>query len=1573
MFFLLYAGVHSQTLSPRLIASAGGSSSVAGGTVSWTMGETNIATFISGTTILSQGIQQPEVDILTGSITGTAFCAGVAVSVPFTASGYYGSGNVFTAQLSNGSGSFASPVNIGTLTSTVSGTVSATIPANTASGTGYRIRVTANLPNYTGLDNGADITIRPQFTTGEITTTGETICYNASPAAAIGNAADASGGDLSITYSWRSSADGYAAAIDGAIESTYLPSGTFTTTTSYKRYAKDNTCNTTPEVSTGTWTVTVIELPVAGTNGTLTICAGTTVTAEQLFAQLGGSPDAGGAWTPTLGGAGTYTYTVTATSPCTEADASTVTVTEQAQPNAGTNGSVVICAGSNVTEAQLYAAITGEDAGGIWTPTLGGAGTYTYTVSATSPCTGTATATVTVTEQVQPVAGTNGTLTICAGTTVTAEQLFAQLGGSPDAGGAWTPTLAGAGTYTYTVSATSPCTTVATATVAVTENQPVVANAGSDLDLCSASSTFLVGNEPAPGTGQWTRVSGPNTPSIYPPSGNIAILSGLITSDIPYIYRYTIINGVCTRADEVMIYNEQVPTAAYAGENQTLCSTITSVTLTGNTPVYGTGTWTQVAGTTTATLTVGNPVTVSGLVAGTYTFAWEISNGTCPPYRDLVDVILIPPCDVYAGPDKTICEGSTIRLDDATSSNCGNMHWSTNGDGAFNDINALHPVYTPGLNDKILGSVVLRMDCSSCCSVTCPPDFDVMTLNISEPPTAYADAASTPEDVTLAVAASPATGLLSNDTDPESDPLTVTQFVVGITTHTLVSGTASATQAEGVITIHSDGSYTFVPTPNYYGTVPVITYTISDGNGGTSSSTLTITVTSVNEFPIAVNDAKSTHDTPVTADASVNDTPSPDGGNTWELEGASGGAVHGTVSMTSVGVYTYTPSPSYHGLDVFTYKLCDVDGDCATATVTIATLPVIQCHDDIITCINAVPFDLYTELGGSYPPDGDFSGEGVTDGFFYPLEAETGSHTITYTYTMFTYVNTCTTVIGVDAANAITIAGQVKYWNSEETYMETPFPTDINGTRPPDYFYVALYEATHTMTITNPLDGALEWKKVDVTTAEAFNNETGVWDVSMDFMSYFKFNTLLDPTKQYYMTVWDGSNVYQEFVNTGTQTGNLYNPELGSSYTWRSWGGVSALDALAMQYMISGATPINDDPYSWYWVGNNSYIFPATVDLSYGFYSNKIADVNSVNGITALDALTTQYRIAGLQPTFPNNTPNFQVAGRFVETIPVKTFPDPSVTDRKTPFTLGNYPDLKFTKSSVPYTYFSMAISHYYKSADFNSKTYTQSLNTPVGSCPDYGYINIYYTATGDVNSSYIPPTHVFKGENPSVSLAYDDELIAQKGEIVSIPVRIDRTANLGAITLGMKYRKDLIKVIEVPGYDVVKIDQEQGTVRLAWADLFGKMVFANDVILTVKVMVLADILPDNRLFELESITELGEADAKRMEGVTLKTSSIATQQAQNADMFITNYPNPFEAKTTFTYSLPEPGKVKLEVYNKLGQMIRTLVDMDQNVGLHNLETDNFDLAPGVYTYRLVLQGAIRSYTASKSMVILRK
>ncbi|MBW7468416.1 hypothetical protein ABID22_002827 [Pontibacter aydingkolensis] len=98
-------------------------------------------------------------NIATSALESSSLCAGVNISIPYSISGSYNTGNVFTAQLSNASGSFASPTSIGTVAGTTSGTINATVPANTPTGTGYRIRVVSSDPAVTGSDNGSDIIV----------------------------------------------------------------------------------------------------------------------------------------------------------------------------------------------------------------------------------------------------------------------------------------------------------------------------------------------------------------------------------------------------------------------------------------------------------------------------------------------------------------------------------------------------------------------------------------------------------------------------------------------------------------------------------------------------------------------------------------------------------------------------------------------------------------------------------------------------------------------------------------------------------------------------------------------------------------------------------------------------------------------------------------------------------------------------------------------------------------------------------------------------------------------------------------------------------------------------------------------------------------------------------------------------------------------------------------------------------------------------------------------------------------------------------------------------------------------
>jgi len=108
------------------------------------------------TTCSGQGTS--NVSITTSAISPTSICPGSSLNVSFTANGTFNSGNIYTAQLSNATGSFSSPVTIGTLSSAQSGTIACTSPSN-QTGTGFRIRVISSDPAITGTDNGSNLNI----------------------------------------------------------------------------------------------------------------------------------------------------------------------------------------------------------------------------------------------------------------------------------------------------------------------------------------------------------------------------------------------------------------------------------------------------------------------------------------------------------------------------------------------------------------------------------------------------------------------------------------------------------------------------------------------------------------------------------------------------------------------------------------------------------------------------------------------------------------------------------------------------------------------------------------------------------------------------------------------------------------------------------------------------------------------------------------------------------------------------------------------------------------------------------------------------------------------------------------------------------------------------------------------------------------------------------------------------------------------------------------------------------------------------------------------------------------------
>jgi hypothetical protein len=80
------------------------------------------------------------------------------------------------------------------------------------------------------------------------------------------------------------------------------------------------------------------------------------------------------------------------------------------------------------------------------------------------------------------------------------------------------------------------------------------------------------------------------------------------------------------------------------------------------------------------------------------------------------------------------------------------------------------------------------------------------------------------------------------------------------------------------------------------------------------------------------------------------------------------------------------------------------------------------------------------------------------------------------------------------------------------------------------------------------------------------------------------------------------------------------------------------------------------------------------------------------------------------------------------------------------------------------------------------------------------------------------------------------------------------------------------------------------------------------------------------------------------------------------------NYPNPFNPSTVIDYSLPGSSHVILKIYDVLGREVRTLVDVKQNAGSHNIIFQAADLPSGVYFYRL----QAGAYSETKKLLLLK-
>ncbi|MBK9290168.1 MAG: choice-of-anchor J domain-containing protein [Bacteroidetes bacterium] len=417
--------------------------------------------------------------------------------------------------------------------------------------------------------------------------------------------------------------------------------------------------------------------------------------------------------------------------------------------------------------------------------------------------------------------------------------------------------------------------------------------------------------------------------------------------------------------------------------------------------------------------------------------------------------------------------------------------------------------------------------------------------------------------------------------------------------------------------------------------------------------------------------------------------------------------------------------------------------------------------------------------------------------------------------------------------------------------------------------------------------------------------------------SYFEFIGA-ESAKTYTLRVWEQAN--QTF--------------LGTSWMWNNWGGLSSIDALILGFMGAGNPVLTSLPW----------IAPVAVP-DYTALFTKVADLNSSGDLTGLDGLLLQYRIVN-DPTYhplPGGTHDFQLATVRLENHAAKAYPQA--------------PSSVFTPFGV-YQAGSVASGVYYEA-------------TLTGLQDGLNVYNVYLVPTGDLNAS-----HNISGNSKSnASLAFEGVISASKGDEIVLPVVADRNLMLGAAGLGLKYNKQLIELISVEGFPVHYIDTKAGEVRMSKVEVNGFSINQGQAIATLRVRLLADVHAGTPLFELLPMTEFVSTNLN-IEAVTLKTAFIETGSGNgelSASLMHSIFPNPASNAATLQYTLPVDSKVKVVVYNNLGQEVATLLDANQQAGTQQLTIQRADLhGAGSYFYRIIAEGAQRTYSVRGTFVMTR-
>lgn len=242
-------------------------------------------------------------------------------------------------------------------------------------------------------------------------------------------------------------------------------------------------------------------------------------------------------------------------------------------------------------------------------------------------------------------------------------------------------------------------------------------------------------------------------------------------------------------------------------------------------------------------------------------------------------------------------------------------------------------------------------------------------------------------------------------------------------------------------------------------------------------------------------------------------------------------------------------------------------------------------------------------------------------------------------------------------------------------------------------------------------------------------------------------------------------------------------------------------------------------------------------------------------------------------------------------------------------------------------------------------------------------------------------PSNMAKTQSPEIRLQINP-IFAEPGAEITVPVYFQSSQAIRSFSLDLGYPKDLLEFVAVtPGELTQKLTALDGKVNLDGVITLGGYhteplaAPQREVLLYVQFKLKNEAAGTGDLWIFNPADDLAPA---QIENSMLAVSSSSVEMLASSEVpkiyrLEQNFPNPFNLETEIAYQIPKAGMVKLNIYNSLGQRIRSLVQENHPAGKYVAHWDGYndqghEVPSGVYFYQIF----VNQFTAVKKLLLIK-